>query len=240
MGSDKSLDLRSEGSAHIRTPYGERFSRTTDISTFMDQGNGLIISESIIFSPIFIFAAAVVMTILGVTALILIWNRNRFRRFGLILPITTAALSPAPLIVFYNPTYNIYGFHDIFLILILIINTSLLTACLLVNPKGKRSFSTYEEEKGEKFEMPKVIYVDRTVFIEAKGSGKVDGLDPYDILGVNRNMSLREIETAYKKEILSYHPDKFENSPESIKKASLKETERLNAAFEQINKKHGH
>lgn len=235
-----SLDLRSEGGSHRRTPAGESFGRTVDISSFLGQGNGMIVSDSIIFSPLSIFCISVTMTLLTLAALILIWMRNRFRRWGLIFPILTALMSLSPVIVLFRPALNIYSYHDSAFVLILLINISLLTGCYLVNPKKFEKPKDYEEEKGKKFKMPKVVYVDRTVYIEAKGSGKIDGLDPYDILGVNSNMSLGDIERAYKKQILKYHPDKFEDSPDAIKSVSLKETERLNAAFDHIKKKHGH
>ncbi|MGA1822606.1 MAG: J domain-containing protein [Thermoplasmatota archaeon] len=238
-GSDMSLDLSSEGGAHRRSLYRESFSRTEDISAFRDQGNKITVSDWFVFSPVFIFAAAAAGTVITVAALSAIWIRNRFRKMGLILPAITALMAPVPIVIFYRPGLNIYGMHDIAILIVFLINLFLLAACYLVNPRGSTKYSTYEEEKGEKFEMPKVVYVDRTVYIQVKGFGKIDGLDPYEVLGVSRNMSLREIEEEYKKEILKYHPDKYEKSTEAIKKASLKETERLNAAFEYIKNRHG-
>jgi DnaJ-class molecular chaperone len=47
------------------------------------------------------------------------------------------------------------------------------------------------------------------VFTEGnKAEHKLKGFDPYDILGLDQNATLREIKKAYRKLALEYHPDK--------------------------------
>lgn len=41
-----------------------------------------------------------------------------------------------------------------------------------------------------------------------KAENKLKGFDPYEILGLNQDASLRDIKKAYRKLALEYHPDK--------------------------------
>ena len=134
--------------------------------------------------------------------------------------------------IYYNPQLNAYSTIDLFLFSSYAVIPLLLLGCYFVNPR-KKDVTTYEEEKGPSFDMPKVVYMEKNVYIRQKGHG---GIDPYDVLGVTRSMSMDEITEMYKKDILRFHPDKFDNMSERIQEISARETERLNQAYEVISK----
>ena len=55
--------------------------------------------------------------------------------------------------------------------------------------------------------------------------------DYYDILGVAPYASQDEIKSAYRSKIKEYHPDKFTNEPDWVKKHSAEMSKKLNEAF---------
>lgn len=55
--------------------------------------------------------------------------------------------------------------------------------------------------------------------------------DPYKILGVTKDMHLKDIEEIYRKLVLIYHPDKGKTDTEKIKE--------INNAWEAIKKERG-
>lgn len=55
-----------------------------------------------------------------------------------------------------------------------------------------------------------------------------DSRDYYDILGVKRGATIKEIKKAYKKQARKYHPDRNQNRPEFAKKKFVE----LNEAYE--------
>ncbi len=58
--------------------------------------------------------------------------------------------------------------------------------------------------------------------------------DPFDILGLSKNATWTEVVKAYKKAIVTWHPDKHDCSPESSAM-----TIKICAAFEILEKKYG-
>ncbi len=227
-----SLDLQDEGGDHTRTPGGESLERERDLYDLISRGNGMIVYDCPIISPLWLFVITIFVTVASYVGLGLIWWKNLFRGPGLILPILTIIFSLSPLLIYHNPHLNAYSMMDLFLFSSYAVNTLLLVGCYFVNPR-KEEVTTYEEEKGPSFEMPKVVYMEKNVYIRQEGHS---GIDPYDVLGVTRSMSMDEITERYKKDILRFHPDKFANMSERIQEISARETERLNQAYEFISK----
>ncbi len=233
LDSRLSLDLQNEGSDHHRNPSGESLDRSIDLYELITNGNAFTVSDLKIFSPFWVFVITVVVTVGGYVGLGIIWWRNRFRKLGLILPISTLIVSLLPMVIYLNPQLNGYSFMDIFLLISFVFYIGLVVTCNFVNPRGKVRSSTYEEEKKPGLEMPKVVYREKNVYIKQTGN---EGIDPYDVLGVTRSMSMDDITARYKREILKFHPDKFEGTSDRIKELSARETERLNQAYEMISR----
>ncbi len=57
----------------------------------------------------------------------------------------------------------------------------------------------------------------------------------YDILGVRSNATQDEIRAAYRERIRLFHPDRFMNQPEHIKKPLEEMSKRLNEAYEVLS-----
>ena len=58
--------------------------------------------------------------------------------------------------------------------------------------------------------------------------------DPYKVLGVSRDATDEEVKKAYRQMARKYHPDNFQNSPES--KLAEEKMKEINEAYEQIKK----
>lgn len=56
------------------------------------------------------------------------------------------------------------------------------------------------------------------------------GMDPYQILGVSRSADKKEIKAAFRKQVATWHPDKFPNDPEKKKEGNLR-MEKINRAW---------
>jgi hypothetical protein len=193
-----------------------------------------MVTSRVVFLPSTLFTTTIILFTAFSVCLVLIWLRNRFRGVGLVLPFLTVPVLALPFLFYFHPGINVYGTFDSVLIGSWIIDIIFLAGCFFLNPKIKpRKLKTYEESKGPTFEMPKVLYMERPVYIKSHENG---GIDPYDVLGVSRSSSTDEIETAYKRQILKYHPDKYHGLPDNVIDLSRRETERLNQAFEAIKR----
>jgi DnaJ-domain-containing protein 1 len=65
----------------------------------------------------------------------------------------------------------------------------------------------------------------------------VGNADPFAVLGVSDNASQDEIDTAYRRKISDYHPDKVANAAEEIKALAEVRAREINAAYEAIQKR---
>lgn len=65
---------------------------------------------------------------------------------------------------------------------------------------------------------------------------KKELIDPYIILGADKEMTLEEISKIWKRLLSEFHPDKAENTTESIRKLAEKKAKEINEAFEKIKK----
>jgi preprotein translocase subunit Sec63 len=62
-------------------------------------------------------------------------------------------------------------------------------------------------------------------------------LDPYAVLGVSEQASQDEIDTAYRRKISDYHPDKVANAADEIKALAEVRAREINAAYEAIQQR---
>jgi len=60
--------------------------------------------------------------------------------------------------------------------------------------------------------------------------------DPYQILEVDPQASDDEIESAYRRQIAQYHPDKVAGAAKEIRELADKRASEINAAYDQIQK----
>ncbi len=58
--------------------------------------------------------------------------------------------------------------------------------------------------------------------------------DPYEVLGIHRGASEKEIKKAYHKALAEYHPDKVEHLGEALKKLAAEKTRGINQAYREI------
>gem|GEM_PF-5258494 len=233
------LDLQRETSGHERTLTSERFREKMNLYEFKTSGDGIMLTTSTFFLPVTLFSVTSVLIAILLISLTIIWWRNRFRKWGLILPSATIISFTLPFVFFFRPDLNIYGTFDSLLIGSWIMDSLMVVFCFFINPTPREEkLTSYEEEKAPTFEMPKVLYMERPVYIRMKGESTGD-LDPYRLLGVSRDMSMEEIEKHFRKEILKYHPDRFHTFPDQVRELSVREAERLNAAYEMICRERG-
>lgn len=69
--------------------------------------------------------------------------------------------------------------------------------------------------------------------------GPAAGHDPYQVLGVGRDSSDRDIKTAWRRLMSQHHPDKLGNVPETLKQRAGERAREINAAYEQIKSARG-
>lgn len=74
-----------------------------------------------------------------------------------------------------------------------------------------------------------------------KGSAenKIDARAWHEVIGIKRNATIEEIQTAYKEAIKKCHPDTVASRSEIIKRAAVAETVELNAAYQSAKSERG-
>jgi preprotein translocase subunit Sec63 len=62
------------------------------------------------------------------------------------------------------------------------------------------------------------------------------GKDPYEILGVRKGTSQKEIKKAYHRALASYHPDKVEHLGVDLQKLAKERTQEIMKAYQSISR----
>lgn len=63
-----------------------------------------------------------------------------------------------------------------------------------------------------------------------------EGFDPYVILGISRQASQAEIQSAYHRELTKYHPDKVAHLGEEIQKVAQARTTQIIEAYQLLKR----
>jgi hypothetical protein len=236
---DSSLSMTSSSIilGHERSINKEKLHDNTDATWFLRNSNRLKVFENSLISPFSIFILWLSILIIGYGFLSFLWWRKRFKNLGLITPLITILFSGFLITSFFLPGLSFYEMGGFSLWIYSGIFLFLLGICTISHPGGH--IDGYDEARKGRFKMPKIIYIDRHIFVDRSNTPKEERMDPYEVLGVDPKSSFEEIEDAYRKKIKEYHPDKYMNSPERIRSFTVKETERLNTAYETLKRKFG-
>lgn len=238
LDPDLSMTSTSVIVGHRRTIDSESLHDSTDAMRFTKDSNRLKIFENELLSPFSIFILWLSILMIGYGYLVFLWWRKRYMNIGLVIPMITIVFSIFLIISFFLPGLSFYSMGGFSLWMYCGIFLLLLGLCTIAVPGGE--IEGYEEaKKSNHFKMPKVIYIDRKVFINRGRSDQEEESDPYEVLEVDPDSSFDEIEKAFRMKIKEYHPDKYMNSPKRIRSFTIKETRRLNKAYETLKKKHG-
>jgi hypothetical protein len=239
------MDLQFDGTAHRRGLNSEGFDRTLNLMDFNSLGNEMTMSGSGLLSPIpvLLFCCLTVLTASALT--VIAWVRKRFVRWALLFPFVAIATCLFTVWTYVRPYINIYGTFEGGMLASALVMLSA-TIALQFAPDGRRrgrnrpSVENEAEEEVSDLEMPKVVYVDRHVFVNVGERGprgrKDPEDDPYRVLGVRRDDDPAAVEKAFRKKVLLYHPDKFEKGPDWVRERAKEETMKLNRAYEDIKK----
>lgn len=71
---------------------------------------------------------------------------------------------------------------------------------------------------------------------ESRGRTEDSADDPYEILGLDKTAGADAVKSAYREKIKEYHPDKFQNQPEWVKKQAEEMTQKINRAYEALKR----
>jgi hypothetical protein len=235
-----SITSSTKVSDHERTIYRETFEDHRSASTFMRSSNRIKVFDLMLISPGITFAVMTFFLILGNAVLGYIWWRERFKSWGLVLPIATMIFSLVLPWLYFNPNISFYNIGGGTIWIAGSFFLGLVLACNYFNPK--HDLREFEEELKDQptVKMPDVIYVNKRVYVEKKVKmDEVEHSDPYEVLEIKKGADFDDIERAYRNKIKEYHPDKYSKSPPRIAVAAKKETEKLNIAYEKMKKLYG-
>jgi len=70
-------------------------------------------------------------------------------------------------------------------------------------------------------------------------AGRVPAIDPYSVLGVDRNANERDIKRAYRKLMSQHHPDKLGDVPDELKRRAEERARDINTAYERVKTERG-
>jgi DnaJ-domain-containing protein 1 len=63
--------------------------------------------------------------------------------------------------------------------------------------------------------------------------------DPYAVLGIDSRASDEELETAYRRRMSEYHPDRVANAAPEIREIADQRSREINQAYDQIKRQRG-
>jgi hypothetical protein len=221
---------------------GEELHIKTDALDLTRNSNRFRIFQGPLTDPLITFIIMITVLLLGTGSLSLIWIRNRFKGPGLIIPLTSLVFIPIIALLYLNPGLSIYPIGPLTLLIPEFIFLILITTSLFFNPRPGKKIDGYDDERnrGPRVKMPEVVFVEKKVYIEKNNKGsKEENVDPYKVLEIPREATWIDVERSYREKIKQYHPDKYERSPEMIKKAAISETEKLNIAYERLKTRMG-
>jgi preprotein translocase subunit Sec63 len=66
-----------------------------------------------------------------------------------------------------------------------------------------------------------------------------EGKDPYEVLEISSSATDSEIDSAYRRLMAQYHPDKVASAAQEIRDLAEKRASEINAAYDQIQKSRG-
>lgn len=66
---------------------------------------------------------------------------------------------------------------------------------------------------------------------------EIDGKTPHEILGVRRDAAWTDVQSAYKRLVGEYHPDKASNLAPEVRSLMTERTRQLNRAYEILSKR---
>ena len=72
-----------------------------------------------------------------------------------------------------------------------------------------------------------------------RSSARAAAIDPYAVLGIDRNANERDIKRAYRKLMSQHHPDKLGDVPDELKRRAEERAREINAAYERIKNERG-
>jgi hypothetical protein len=229
------LDIRADGTGHVRRFSGERAEMGWSFPDYTSEGHAFIVSDKAFFSPLWMFAFASVSIFLSIAMVAAALFVRRFQRWGWAFPGACLPVLFVPFLFYFRPDMTPYGMLDGGLIASVVVSMSCAGSLFFV-PNGKRSeVRTVDEEDppAPEFELPKVMYVDRTVVVREKARPSEKD-DPYKVLGLSKGASPAEIHEAYRKAVLKYHPDKVLGSPEWVREEAARKTGSIIEAYERI------
>jgi hypothetical protein len=234
-----SIQKRSDDTGHWRTPLREGLSMKTNMFLFTKEKNDIAVSDHPLLSPFGTFLITITILILSGIVLYISWRRHRFAGFGWILPGTALAISICMPVMFFLPWISLYSLGGMTILIPGILLLLTVGVTLIVHPGEKLIEYKDEIRNIRKVTPPKIVYVDRPVYIRVNSGEGSREIDPYEVLEIPEDATLVDVEKAYRLKALEYHPDKYERSPKRIHLAAVKEMENVNRAYEYLKERLG-